>query len=278
MIKSYFNIGWRNLLGNKGFSLTNLLGLAIGMTSAILILLWVQDEVNYNKSQKNYHEIYQVIAHRDFNNQIYTDRNMVMPLAEVIENEIPQVKHAVVTTHLEHGNLAFGGEKFKKNGYTASPNFFEVFSAYFLKGNPSAAIVDPSSIVSSESTAKAIFGNEDPINKVLRIDNDQDAKVTAVIADMPVNTTLKFYYLMSFNYSSPDVKNNMQEWTNSSWTVFVQVAPGANLVSIEKKINDTKIQRNPDDKDISAYFAFPMSKWRLYSDFEDGINTGGMIA
>ena len=278
MIKNYFNIGWRNLLRNKGFSLTNLLGLAIGMTSAILILLWVQDEVNYDKSQKNYHEIYQIIAHRDFNNQIYTDRNMVMPLAEVIEDEIPQVKHAVVTTHLAPGNLVFDDTKFKKDGYTVSPNFFKVFSVDFLIGNPSTAIVDPSSIVLSESTAKAIFGDEDPINKVLKIDSDQDAKVTAVIADLPVNTTLKFDYLMSFNYSSPDVENNMQEWANSSWKVFVQIATGADLASIEKKINDIKMQRDPNDKDISTYFAFPMSKWKLYSDFEDGINTGGMIA
>ncbi|MDN5211251.1 ABC transporter permease [Fulvivirgaceae bacterium BMA12] len=277
MIKIYFNIGWRNLLRNKGFSSINLLGLTIGLTCAILILLWVQDELNYNKSQKNYHDIYQVIAHRDFNNQIFTDRNMVMPLAGEINDKIPQVKHAVVTTHLQPRNLAFGGKKFKKSGYIVSPNFLDVFSVNFLKGSAAEAIADPSSIVLSESTAKAIFGDEDPIDKVLKIDNNQDAKVTAVVADMPANTTIKFDYLRSFNYLSDNVKRDMKEWTSSSWTVFLQTVPGADLEFIEKSINDIKTEHDPRDKDISTYFAFPMSKWRLQSDFKDGKNTGGMI-
>ncbi len=277
MIKIYFNIGWRNLLRNKGFSAINLLGLTIGMTSAILILLWVQDELNYNKSQKNYPDIYQVIAHRNFNNQIFTDRNMVMPLAEEINNKVPQVKHAVVTTHLQPCNLAFGDKKFKKAGYTVSPNFLDVFTVNFLKGSAAEAIVDPSSIVLSESTAKAIFGNEDPIDKVLKIDNNRDAKVTAVVADMPANSTLEFDYLMSFNYLSDNVKRDMKEWGSSSWTVFLQTVPGADLESIEKKINDIKMEHDPNDKNISTYFAFPMSKWRLHSDFKDGVNTGGLV-
>ncbi len=128
MFKNYFKIAWRNLFRNKGFSLTNLLGLTIGMTCAILILLWVKDEVSYNKSQKNYNEIYQVMANRDFNNQIFTDPSMVLPLARSIKNDAPQVKNAVVTTHLQPMNLAYGDVKLKKNGYTVSENFFDIFS------------------------------------------------------------------------------------------------------------------------------------------------------
>ena len=82
MIKNYFRVAWRNLLRNKGFSITNISGLAIGMTCTLLILLWVQDEKGYNKFHSNYNNIYQVMAHRDFNNQIFTDQNMVLPLAE----------------------------------------------------------------------------------------------------------------------------------------------------------------------------------------------------
>jgi putative ABC transport system permease protein len=277
MIKNYFKIAWRNLFRNRGFSLTNILGLTIGMTCAILILLWVQDERNYDKSQKNYKNIYQVMANRDFNNQVFTDPNMVLPLAQSIENNVPQVIHAVVTTHRHPANLTYGDKILKRDGYLVSEYFFDVFTVNFIKGNAAAAMKDPSSIVLTQSSAKALFGNEDPINKVVKIDNDHDAKVTAIVAELPANTTIRFDYIMPFNYSNEDVKHSMTEWTNSSWQVYVQTVPGANMTAVQKKINDIKYQHAPNDKKISTYFTFPMSKWRLYSDFKDGKNTGGMI-
>lgn len=277
MIKSYFKIAWRNLFRNKGFSLTNILGLTIGMTCAILIFLWVKDELLYNKSQKNYDQICQVMANRDFNNQIFTDESMVLPLAQSIEKDIPQVKQAVATTHKQSHVLANGDTKLKRDGYTVSEHFFSVFSWNFIKGNAATAIKDPLSIVLSQSAAKALFGDADPINKIVRIDNNYDVKVSAIVADVPGNSTLQFDYIMPFNYADEDTKHAMMEWTNSSWLVFIQTVPGAGIPALEKKINDIKIQHDPSDKKISTYFAFPMSKWRLYSDFKDGKNIGGMI-
>ncbi len=277
MFSNYFKVAWRNLFRNKGFSITNLLGLSIGMTCAILILLWVQDELNYNKSQKNYKEIYQVMANRNFNNQVFTDPTMVLPLATSIKNEIPQVKNAVVTTYPNAINIAYGDVKLKETGLTVSDHFFDIFTVQFIKGNAATAISDPNSIVLSQSAATALFGNDDPINKVVKIDNSQDVKVTAVVKEMPANTSLQFDYIMPFNYSDPYIKQSMNEWVNSSWLVYLQTVPGANLQWINKKINDIKQQHDARDKKISTYFTFPMSKWRLYSDFKDGKNVGGMI-
>ncbi|MEO6356475.1 MAG: ABC transporter permease, partial [Ferruginibacter sp.] len=143
MFKNYVKIAWRNLFRNKGFSLTNLLGLTIGITCAILILLWVKDEVNYDKSQKNYNEVYQVMGHRNFNNTIFTDESMVLPLAASVEQQISQVKHAVVTTYRQPYILANGEAKLKKDGYTVSEHFFDVFSYKFMKGNAINAIKEP---------------------------------------------------------------------------------------------------------------------------------------
>ncbi|MEP6928304.1 MAG: ABC transporter permease, partial [Ginsengibacter sp.] len=277
MIKNYFKIAWRNLFRNKGFSLTNLLGLTIGMTCAILILLWVKDELSYNKTQKNYNEIYQVMANRDFNNQVFTDESMVFPFAKSIENEASQIRRAVVTTHRQPHTLSYGDVKLKKDGYTVSEHFFDVFSWNFIRGNSATAIADPSSIVLSQSAAKALFGNADPINKVIKIDNDHNAKVTAIVSDVPGNSTLTFDYILPFNYSNVDIKKAMMEWTSSSWLVFVQTVPGANMTLLQQKINNIKKQHDPADKKISTYFTFPMSKWQLYSDFKDGKNTGGLI-
>src|SRR6476469_8463609 len=99
MFKNYFKIAWRNLFRNKGFSLTNLLGLSIGMTCTIFIFLWVQDETTYDKFHSNYKNIYKVYANRDFNNQVFTDENMVLPLAKELKEKIPLIKRSVVTTH-----------------------------------------------------------------------------------------------------------------------------------------------------------------------------------
>ncbi len=277
MIKNYFKIAWRNLFRNKGFSATNLLGLTIGITCTILISLWVKDELSYDKFHSNFNNIYKLYANRNFNNQIFTDENMVLPLASTIEKGSSQVKYAVVTTNRQPRNLSYGDNKLKKEGYTVSEHFFDMFSWKFIKGNAQTAITDPSSIVLTQSTAKSLFGNEDPVNKTVRVDNNTDLKVTAVVADVPDNSTLRFDYIMTFNYSDGYIKRSMGQWQNSSWIVFLQTNPGTNIAMLEKNINTIKYQHDPDDKKISTYFAFPFGKLRLYSEFKDGKNTGGMI-
>ena len=276
MINNYFKVAWRNLFRNKGFSITNIPGLTIGITSTIMIFLWVQDELAYDKFHKNYENVYQVIAHRDFNNQIFTDRNMVLPLAKSLQDVSPQIKNAVVTTHGQSHVLTYGEAKLKKQGYTVSEHFFDVFSWKFIKGSAATAIPDAYSLVLTQSSAKALFGKEDPMNKVVRIDNDYDAKVTAIIQDPPGNSSFQFDFINLFNYSGDYEKRNLTNWTNSSWSVYVQTVPGANTHALDKIVNDIKHQHDPGDK-ISTYFTFPMNKWRLYSDFKDGKNTGGMI-
>ena len=277
MFQNYLKIAWRNLFRNKGFSLTNLLGLTIGITCTILIFLWVRDELTYNKFQSNYGSIYKIKANRDFNNQVFTDDNMVLPLAKTLKEKLPQIKNAVVTTHGGSHILNYGDAKLKKQGYTVSDHFFDLFSWKFIKGNAASALPNPYAIVLTQSTATALFGNADPMNKIIRVDNEYDAKVTGVVADVPGNSSLQFDFINSFNYDNEYLKRNMSDWQNSSWDVYIQPTPGTNMSLLEKSITELKYQHDPDDKKISTYFAFPMSKWRLYSDFKDGKNIGGMI-
>ncbi|HLG39401.1 MAG TPA: ABC transporter permease, partial [Chitinophagaceae bacterium] len=277
MIKNYFKIAWRNLFRNKGFSLTNLLGLTIGITCTILISLWVQDELAYDKFHANYKNIYKILAHRDFNNQVFTDENMVLPLAKTLQEKLPQIKNAVVTTHRQGHILAYGDVKLKKQGYTVSEHFFDMFTWKFIKGNVSTALPDAYSIVLTESAAKSLFGKADPLNKIIRVDNEYDAKVTAIVADVQGNSTFQFDFINSFNYAGDYLSRAMTNWQNSSWDVYVQPGAGTKMSQLEKNINEIKYQHDPDDKKISTYFGFPMNKWRLYSDFKNGQNTGGMI-
>jgi ABC-type antimicrobial peptide transport system permease subunit len=274
MFKNYFKTAWRNLFRNKGFSITNILGLTIGIACTIFILLWVYDELTYDKFQKNYDNIYQVIANRDFNNQVFTDRSMALPLAGALEKSSPQIKHAVVTTYQQQNILAYNNNRIKKDGYIVSDHFFDVFSWQFVKGNAATALKEPNSIVLTEDAAKAFFGNADPINKVLTIDNDKSVKVTAIVKHAPGNSTFQFDWIMPFNYNDPDTKASMNEWINSSWNVFIQTVPNADTALLNKNI--TKIKRSHGNDEISSYFVFPMNHWHLYNDFENGKNTGGM--
>ena len=275
MFRNYFKTAWRNLFRNKGFSITNILGLTIGIACTVFILLWVYDELTYDRFQKNYDNIYQVIANRDFNNQVFTDRSMAMPLANALENSSPQIKHAVVTTYQQQNLLAYNNNKIKKEGYIVSDHFFNIFSWQFVKGNAATALKEPNSIVLTEDAAKAFFGNADPLNKILTVDNNNSVKVTAVVKDPPGNSTFKFDWIMPFNYNDPGTKASMNEWINSSWNVFIQTVSNADTSLLNKNI--TKIKRSHGNDEISSYFVFPMSRWHLYSDFENGKNTGGMI-
>jgi ABC-type antimicrobial peptide transport system permease subunit len=276
MFKSYFKLAWRNLLRNRGFSLTNLLGLTIGVTCTILIALWVNDELNYDKFHRNYDNIYQVIANRDFKNQMFTDPNMVLPLANALQNSTPQLVNATVTNNTNPNVLTFGDLKVKKDGLTVNEHFFDVFTFKFLKGNQATALSDPHSMVMTQSTAVSIFGKKDPIGQVVKINNGDNYKVSGILEDVPGNSTLKFDYLTSFNYSDPNIKELMNEWTNSSWKLFLHMRPGANMELMEKKINEVKKSHDHNDA-ISTYFAFPMNRWRLYGDFKDGKSVGGLI-
>lgn len=277
MFKNYFKTAIRNLARNKGFTITNLLGLTIGITCTILIMLWVKDELGYDRFHSNHSNIYKLFANRNFNNQVFTDPNMALPLAGALEAEIPEIKNAAIVTYPQELVLSDGDKRIKKAGYVVNDKFFRVFSWKFLKGNAATALAGPSSLVLTKSSAKAFFGDSDPLNKTLRIDNNREVKVTAVVDDVPGNSTLQFDFVMPFDYNDPQLKAAMNEWYSSSWSVFIDVAPGTNMQLLDKKITELKHRHSPDDKKISTYFTFPLDKLRLYSDFKDGKNTGGMI-
>lgn len=278
MLLNYFKIARRNLQSNKGYSLINILGLSFGMTCTILISLWIYDEITYDSFHENKLQIYKVFANRTFNNQTFTDENMVLPLADALEKNSALVKNAVVITHPQDRVMIYQDTKIKKNGYQVSEHFFDVFSWKALNGNPKSIFKDPNSIVLSQSTAEAIFGNSDPIDKIIRLPgSDIDVKVVAIMEDVPSNSTITFDYILPFNYSDEDTKRFLANWYGSSWQVFVQTNTNTNISQLESQINQIKHQRSPDDKAISKYFVFPFLKLHLYGEFKDGKNVGGLI-
>jgi ABC-type antimicrobial peptide transport system permease subunit len=275
MLRSYLKIAWRNIWKNKGFSATNLLGLTIGMTCTILILMWVNDERQWDQFHPNFKNIYHVMVNRDFNGEITTDVSTPFPMATALKASFPEIKSSSVDNSGQESVLKYNQTLIRRRGYTVSPDYFQVFQWTFLKGSPSAVLSKPENMVITASTAKALFGNEEPIGKVVKVDNDVLKTVAAVVQDPPANSSIQFNFITAFNPSNENVIQSSNDWINCFTQTFVEVQPGTDITALNKKISDFANSKSEGER--FEYFLHPMEKWRLYSDFRNGVNTGGMI-
>ena len=278
MIKNYFKVAWRNLLRNKRFSLINISGLTIGMACTMLIMLWVYNERSWDQFNKNYDNTYQVFSSRNFNGEMSTGPDLMYPLAKAVRETMPEIAHAAIVSFPGNTLMGNGDKRMNKSTLTVSPEFFDIFSFEFVKGDPSV-LRDPDAVVLTESTARSLFDQTDVVGQQVRLYNSRNAIVKAVVKDVPRNSTLQFDGLIPFNPSSPEIKQAENEWVNCSNRVFFTTKPGAGIHALEGKVLDLIKKRtggeNPTTRGSIALH--PMSKWRLFEEFRDGKNTGGRI-
>ncbi|GAB3175618.1 ABC transporter permease [Telluribacter humicola] len=281
MIRNYLKVALRNLLKNKVYTFINIFGLAVGMAVAILIGLWIWDELSFNKYHKNYDRVAQVMLNQTFNGSTGSSRAVSLPLRGEIQNKYAaDFKHiAQASWNFDHV-LANGETKLIKSGMYAEPDLPEMLSLRMLKGSYQTALREPSSIILSESVAKALFGDEEALNKIIKVDNKADLKVTGIFEDLPFNNDFHetYFYMPWAAYEADQewVKNSKQQWGNHSFQLYAQINDKADFDKVTAKIKDLEKphstpQENPE------YFLHPMSKWHLYSDFKEGKNIGGRI-
>ena len=283
MFKNYFLTAWRNLYKSKGYSAINIGGLAVGMAVAILIGLWIWDELSYNKYHKNYDKIARVMQHQVFNGEIGTQISNPAVMAGEIRNKFgSDFKYVLQSSWNFDHTLTYGEKKFLKEGSFFEPEVTEMLSLKMLRGTR-AGLKDPYSILLSESVAKAYFGSDDPIGKVIRIDNKYDVKVTGVYEDLPYNTSFRdLTYIMPWDLylsQNPWIKEKKNPWGSNFTQTFAQVADNSDMQKVSAKIKNVKLdQVSKEEKKYNAQvFLQPMGKWHLYGDFKNGINTGGRI-
>jgi ABC-type antimicrobial peptide transport system permease subunit len=275
MIRNYFKIAFRNLLKHKGYSFINIFGLATGMAVAMLIGLWVWDELSYDKYHKNYDRIAKVMQRGVFNGDFGAGGHMPIPL----ENELRTVygtdfTHVVMSSWTNEHILAYDEKKFTKKGNYLSPEAPEMFSLKMLKGTRTG-LKEPSSILLSESVALALFGDTDPLGKIMKIDNKLNVKVTGVYEDLPYNTDFRdMTFIAPWDlYVSTQgwvkrAKDNA-EWNNNSWQMLVQIAPNTDFKAITEKIKNIKIKHVPEMAVFkNEIFLHPMSQWHLYTGWD----------
>ena len=281
MLKNYFKIAIRSLMKNSVYSFINITGLAVGIACSILILLWVNDETSYDKFHPKVDRLYQVWTNAYFDGKINSWISVPQPLKNALQEDISDIKNAAISewggTHL----LTVGDMKLNKRGYFVSSEFLEMFEFPLLKGSAATVLDEPYSIVLTESAAKNLFGDEDPINKLIRLDSDADVKVTGVLKDIPSNSSFEFDYLVPFSLmlaTQEWARNAENNWGNSSFQVFVELPEGTTKAQVDEKIKNFLMEKEDEDGSFKKeLFLHPMKDWRLRSTFENGVAVGGMI-
>jgi putative ABC transport system permease protein len=285
MLRNYFKIAFRNLTKNTGYTFINVAGLATGMAVAILIGLWIWDELTYNRYHKNYDRIAQVWQHNIYNGVKQSQMSNPAVMAEEIRNNFSSDFKYVIQSTWNFGRiLTVGEKKFNKNGMYWEPEVIDMLSIKLLRGDPATALKDPYSILLSESVAKTFFGDANPIGQTMRISNKNDVKVTGVYEDLPHSSTFRemsFIAPWSLYIIENDWIRNMEDpWDSNFSQTWAQLADNADFDQVSAKIVNVKYNKVASDNERNykpEVFLHPMSKWHLYSEFKEGKNVGGRI-
>src|ERR1700712_4172809 len=200
MIKNYLKIAWRNMLNNRVYSALNIVGLGAGMAVALLIALWVNYQYSFDRFLPNSDRLYQVRRNFNSNGDTLTFSTTSLKLADALRNSIPEFEHVAEADWGTNHGLMVGDKKLYPEGIQAGDDFLKMFKYPMIMGNWENALKEPFSIVLDQSTAKALFGNVNPLNKMVRVDNQNNLKVTGVLKDLPANSSMSFKYIIPFSY------------------------------------------------------------------------------
>ncbi|RYY06329.1 MAG: ABC transporter permease, partial [Sphingobacteriaceae bacterium] len=263
MLKNYFKIAWRNLIGNISFSIINILGLAIGMASAILILLWIQNEVSHDRFHEKKDRLY-VANNRDkFEGEMHSWSQTPKILAKTVKLEYPDVEDAVRVTD-QIFLFSVGEKHLNINGAIVDPGFLNIFSFPLLNGNINS-LNDNSHIVLTEKLAIKLFGNENPMGKTVKIDSTDNFTVAGVLKDLPNNTKFSFEYLLPWSYLKK-IKGDDDSWGNNSIRTYILLKPGVSKADFDAKIKNITIDHTKDgERSTTQVFTQLLSDSWLYN-------------
>jgi len=272
MFKNYLKITWRNLVRQKTNSFINITGLAIGMTCSMLILMWVQHELSFDKFNQNARDIYRVVENQFYTGgQIFPVAVTPSPLAPALKEQFPEI---VKATRFNFSSLTIKKDDkvFTEGVAFADPDIFEIFTMPFVKGNAATAFSEPHSIVLTEEAAAKYFGQEEPVGQVLRISNRDDFLVTGVIKNIPENAHLKYDLLAPFIYLQ-ELGSSMEAWSTNWCYTYVLLRKNIPYAEVDKKIIDL-IKKNNDDS-VTEIYLQPLAKIHLYSSGKYTADIGG---
>jgi putative ABC transport system permease protein len=271
MIRNYFKIAWRNLVKNKALSFINIGGLSVGMAVAMLISLWIWDELSFNTYHHNYKNIAQVLMNQTRNGDINTEYGIPAGLgAELRKSYGNDFKYGVMSSFPSRHVLAAGEKNLSTSGSFMEADAPKLFTLKMIEGTDNSK-GDPSSILVSESLSKSLFGNASGVNKMITMDNGKNFTVAGVYENPPANTSLylnKIYFIGPWSYYAVNVQPS---WVFNAWgwdcaQLFVQITDNTDMAHVSEKIKNAVYDKanNEDKKSKPALLLHPMSKWHLY--------------
>lgn len=282
MIRNYLKIAWRNMVNNKVYSMLNIMGLATGMAVALIIGLWVINEYSYDSFLPDAGQLYQAEMNMTSTHDgVHTQNEISLPAGDALKTQFPEIKYVAEADWNQKHDLLVGDKKLYLNGMGVGSNFLKMFQFKLIKGNAGSVLNDPYSIVLTQSTAKALFGDSEPINQIIKIDNKGNMRVTGIIQDVPHNSTFGFNYLFPFKYreiTEDWVKADRTNWTDNSYQLFVMLRPGASYAALAPKIKQI-VSRGSEAMRWTKpeIFLHPLPNWHLYNEFKNGKAAGGFI-
>ncbi|MRG43735.1 FtsX-like permease family protein [Chitinophaga sp. SYP-B3965] len=275
MFRNYCKIAFRNLLRNKTFSFINISGLVLGMASAMLILLWIQHEVSYDRFHHHSERLFEVWTNNVIEGKVQSNVNTPELMGPAITADIPEVE--AVSRFGGGGGLLFtyGEKQITGAGNWVDPAFLKIFNFPLVEGDINTLLNDPFSIVLTQQLAYKLFGNVSALGKVLRVGTDQNFTVTGVLKDLPGNSTFEFEYLNSSMLRQSKGFTD-KDWTNVGPRTYVLLKPNASLAVANDKLKGM-ISSYSNKRSGTESFLYPVSQEYLYGKFENGVPVGGRI-
>lgn len=275
MFKNHFKIAWRSLIKNKLHAAINIIGLATGMAVALLAGLWIWDEISFDNYFRNHKRLAQVMVNQSNDGETYTGKTVSMPMGDALRTKYAQdFKYVSLTSWNNDYLLTTGDKKIAGKGMWVLPDFTQMFTFTMLRGNRNA-LNDPSSVLLSQSLAKAIFGEADPINKIVQVNKKFDLKVAGVYEDLPHNTTFYNIQLLLPWKHPENFLNKQTAWDNHCGQLFVQLNDGVDFDKTTAKIKQLPTPYIKEFKE--EIMLHPFNKLHLYTEFKNAKAVGGRI-
>jgi putative ABC transport system permease protein len=277
VFKLNLKIALRNLWKNKGFSLINIGGLAIGLASCMVLLIYVAYEWSYDKQFTNNDKTYVVYQNVVASGKTFSWAWTPNIMANEVQEKIPGVKYASHSTYPRQNLITVGDKRLSSKVVFADSNFIKILDYKFIKGNPTQVLKDVNTVILTRSFAEKLFGNEDPINKTVKLENQDILKVSAIIEDVPANSSIIFECIMPwalFENREPWVKES--NWGNNMCLTIVQLRDNKFFAEANAAIEG--VYKRNQKENTAVALLHPLTKWHLYNEFENGKSIGGKIS
>jgi predicted permease len=277
MFRNYLKIALRNIIRQKGYSFINIFGLAIAISCALLMLMWVQDELSWESFQKNKDTIYRVEQDQPTSKGAFHVNLTPYPMARALVDEMPEVENSTRydypgTLLMQHNEKKF----YENEARCVDPSFLDLFTYPLVKGDTKTALIKPSSMVITEEVAQKYFGDTDPIGKTITLENKYPFTVTGIMRNIPKNTNLNFDILLSFDFIKTIGKYS-ERWGYNEVTTFVKLNKSADVAAVEKKITKMRLEHALTQNSKTGMIPFnlmPLKDLRYYARFGYGKTVG----